>query len=172
MDKANGTARGGGVLLEDMARVEVARRYAVARDAATRTRYQIVLLADDGRDAEEIATVVRQSRSTVWRVLQRYGAGGPDAVPHRPRPGYRGRIPATWEAELRRVIELPPRDVGVDSATWTTGLLADYLAQATGHRFHLDTVRTHLHKAGYVCKRPTWTLKRKAEEQPGWEGNG
>lgn len=163
---------GGGVVLDGAARAAVAQRYDTARDAATRTRYQIVLLADDGRDAEEIAAVVRRSRSTVWRVLQRYRAGGPDAVPHRPRPGYRGRIPGTWEAELRRVIELPPRDVGVDSATWTTGLLAEYLAGATGHRFHLDTVRTHLHAAGYVCKRPTWTLKRKAEEQPRWEGNG
>jgi len=160
------------VVLDTAAREEVARRYDTVRDAATRTRYQIVLLANAGRDAEEIATVVRQSTSTVWRVLQRYRAGGLDAVPHRPRPGYRGRIPAAWETELRRVIELPPRDVGVDSATWTTGRLADYLAGATGHRFHLDTVRLHLHAAGYVCKRPTWTLKRKAEEQQGWEGNG
>lgn len=168
----DGRVAGGGVVLEGAARAEVARRYATARDAAARTRYQMVLLAADGRDAEDIASVVRQSTSTVWRVLQRYRAGGLDAVPHRPRPGYRGRIPAAWDAELRRVIELPPRDVGVASATWTTGLLADYLAGATGHRFHLDTVRTHLHAAGYVCKRPTWTLKRKAEEQSGWEGNG
>jgi transposase len=169
----SGRARAVGVVVLDAAvRKDLERRYAAARTAATRTRYQIVLLADDGRDAAEIAAVVRQSTSTVWRVLQRYRAGGPDAVPHRPRPGYRGRIPAAWETELRRVIELPPRDVGVDSATWTTRLLADYLAAATGHRFHLETVRAHLHVAGYVCKRPTWTLKRKAEEQPGWEGNG
>lgn len=91
---------------------------------------------------------------------------------HRRRPGYPNRIPVAWETELRRVIELPPREVEVDSATWTTKLLADYLAQATGYRFHLETVRLHLHAADYVCKRPTWTLKRKAEEQPGWEGNG
>ena len=150
---------------------DLARCYDAARDAATRTCYQIVLLAEEGRDAAAIAAVVRRSRSTVWRVLQRYRAGGPDAVPPRPRPGYRDRIPAAWDAELRRVIALSPRDVGVDSANWTTGLLADYLTEATGHRFHLETVRLHLHAADYVCKRPTWTLKRKAQEQPGWEGN-
>lgn len=159
------------VVLTAAARAAAAQRYDTARVAATRTRYQIVLLADDGLSAGDIAAAVRQSRSTVLRVLQRYRTGGVNAVPHRPRPGYRGRIPAAWETELRRVIDLSPRDVGVASATWTTGLLAAYLAQATGHRFHLDTVRTHLHAAGYVCKRPTWTLKRKAEEQPGWEGN-
>jgi transposase len=172
MSAAEGPVGAGGIVLTAVVRADLERRYDAARDAASRTRYQIVLLAADGRDADEIAAVVRRSTSTVWRVLARYRAGGPDAVPHRPRPGHPNRIPAAWEAELRRVIERSPRDVGVDSANWTTGLLAVYLARATGHRFHLDTVRAHLHRAGYVCKRPTWTLKRKAEEQPGWEGNG
>ncbi len=171
MDNASEGASAGGVVVDVATREDLARRYDATRDAAARTCYQIVLLAGEGRDAAEIAAVVRRSRSTVWRVLQRYRAGGPAAVPPRPRPGYRGRIPAAWEAELRRVVALSPRDVGVDSANWTTGLLADYLAEATGHRFHMETVRLHLHAADYVCKRPTWTLKRKAEDQPGWEGN-
>jgi transposase len=161
------------VTLDAAGREELARRYDAARDADTRLRYQIVLLAGEGRAAEEIAAVVRRSRSTVWRVLARYRVGGPDAVSPRPRPGYRGRIPAAGEAALRRGIARDPRDVGVDSANWTTGLLADYLAAATGRRFHfhLETVRQHLRAAGDVCKRPTWTRKRRAEEQPGWEGN-
>ena len=172
MDGAAAGAPAGGVVVDGATREDLARRYDATRDAAARTRYQIVLLAGEGRSAEAIAAVVRRSRSTVWRVLQRYRTGGPDAVLPRRRPGHRNRIPAAWEAELRRVVALSPRDVGVDRATWTTGLLADYLAAATGHRFHMETVRLHLHAADYVCKRPTWTLKRKAEEQPGWEGNG
>ncbi len=28
-----------------------------------------------------------------------------------------------------------------------------------------------LHAHNYVCKRPTWTLKRRAEEQPYYAGN-
>ena len=70
------------------------------------------------------------------------------------------------------MIELDPHAVGVDSANWTTGLLAGYLAAATGHRTSDETVRLALHRADYVCKRPRWTLKRKAQEQPGWAGNG
>jgi transposase len=54
---------------------------------------------------------------------------------------------------------------------WTTQLLAEYLTQKTGVAVGLETVRTSLHALGYVCKRPTWTLKRKAEEQPGYRGN-
>ena len=76
-----------------------------------------------------------------------------------------------WEAEVRRVIELDPHTVGVDSANGTTPLLAAYLARVTGQRTGIETVRVHLHKAGYVCKRPTWTLQCKAAEQPEWAKN-
>lgn len=161
-----------GLVLDLAARDEVARRYETARDAETRTRYHIVLLAGSGRAAADIAATVLRSDDTVRRVIGRYLEAGPDGVPHRQRPGHRDRIPAAWEAELRRVIDLDPHDVGVPSAVWTTGLLATYLAERTGHRFHLETVRRHLHAADYVCKRPTWTLKRKAEEQADWAKNG
>ena len=70
------------------------------------------------------------------------------------------------------MIELDPHAVGVDRANWTTGLLAAYLAARTGHRTSDETVRLALHRADYVCKRPTWSLKRKAQEQPAWAGNG
>src|SRR5262249_46382227 len=88
-----------------------------------------------------------------------------------PPPGPPRPRPPGWAAELRRVIELAPRAVGVDSATWTTGRLAASLARTTGHRASLETVRLALHRAGYVCKRPGWVLERKAEEDPGWAGN-
>ena len=87
-------------------------------------------------------------------------------------PGRPWVVSQAWQAELRRVIDLSPREVGVPSAIWTTGLLATYLAEAAGQRVGLETVRDHLHRAGYVCKRPTWTLKRKATEQPEWAGKG
>jgi transposase len=130
------------------------------------------LLAGAGRTAEAVAAAVRRSPDTVWRVVRRYQAEGPDGVPHRRRPGHRDRIPAAWEAELRRVVELDPRPLGVPSAVWTTRLLAEYLAGVTGHRAAVDTVRVWLHRLGFVCKRPGWSLKRKATEQPGWAKNG
>jgi transposase len=158
--------------LDGVARAEVERRFEATGDAETRTRYQMVLLAGDGRTVAEIAPVVRRSVDTVQRVLRRYQAEGPDGVPHRPRPGQPPQVPPAWRAELERVVELDPRPVGVPSAVWTTRLLADYLAGATGHRAAGDTVRAWLHRLGFVCKRPTWSLKRKATGQPGWAKNG
>ena len=38
--------------------------------------------------------------------------------------------------------------------------------------FRLPRDPRYLHRFDYVCKRPKWTLKRKAEEQEDWAGNG
>jgi hypothetical protein len=48
------------------------------------------------------------------------------------------------------------------SAVWTTRLLSAYLERVTGHHTGIETVRIHLHRLGYVCKPPTWSLKRKS----------
>ena len=158
--------------LDDAARAELARRFEAAGAAETRTRYQIVLLAVDGRAAAEIAPIVRRSVDTVQRVLRRYQAAGPDAVPRRRPPGRPATAPPAWAAELERVVEVDPREVGVPSAVWTTRLLAAYLDGATGHRAAIDTVRAWLHWLGFVCKRPGWSLKRKATGYPEWAKNG
>jgi transposase len=75
-------------------------------------------------------------------------------------------------AELLRVIELDPHEVGQDTANWTTERLAEYLGQQTGIQVTEETVRVYLHAHDYVCKRPTWTLRRKAEEKADYVGNG
>jgi transposase len=151
---------------------ELTRRFNQTPNADTRLRYQIVLLAHQGLHPSQIAPLVLRSRDTVTRVLNRFLHGGLAAVPHRPRPGPKRRITPAWEAELLRLIDLDPHSVGVTTANWTTALLADYLAEKTGIRVDPETVRTYLHAHDYVCKRPTWCLKRKAKEQPGYPGNG
>lgn len=151
--------------------VELEAAFNATEDAETRLRYQMVLLAHRGTTARGIAPLVLRSHETVLRVLHRYAAGGLAAVPRRTAPGAAPTVTDAWRAELLRVVDLDPRSVGVDSALWTTRLLADYLAGATGVAVSLETVRRRLHAAGYVCKRPTWTLKRKAEERPDYPGN-
>src|SRR6266487_6010937 len=75
------------VTLDPDVQAELERRYHTTRDATTRTRYQIVLLNAQGHTPPQIAQLVRSSADTVRRVLNRYLAGGADAVPHRPHPG-------------------------------------------------------------------------------------
>jgi len=73
--------------LTDDERADVAHCFEITRDAETRLRYQMVLLAADGDTAPQIAPVVRRSPATVARVLHRYQAHGTAGVPHGPRPG-------------------------------------------------------------------------------------
>jgi len=152
-------------------RADLEQHFETTRDAETRLRYQMVLLAAAGRAASQIAPIVRRSVDTVQRVLRRYRDEGAAGVPHRPRPGRPAEVPAAWQEELCRVIEEDPHTVGVTSANWTTRLLAAYLATKTGHCTGIETVRVQLHRAGYVCKRARWTLQRRAEEEPEWAKN-
>jgi transposase len=159
------------VRLDQAAMAELERRYQTTRDATTRTRYQMLLLRAEGHPVVEVAQLTRCSPDTVRRVLKRYLAGGLDSVPHRPHLGQPPHYPPAWQAELVRVADLDPHEVGVDSALWSCRLLADYLEGVTGHRAGIETVRVALHRAGYVCKRPRWVLTRKAQAQPGWAKN-
>jgi transposase len=162
--------------LEQDVREAVAERYESAHTPIERTNCQIVLLADEGRTVTEIARLVRRGRDQVRKIMRRFrseGVAGLVPGKHTGRP--LGVTPA-WLAELRRVIDLDPHTAGVDSAVWTTRLLATYLAEAAGQRTGIEAVREHLHRAGDVCKRPTWSLKRTSTEQTGWvktpEGGG
>jgi transposase len=88
------------VRLDHTAKAELDRRYQTTRDATSRTRYQMVLLRAEGHPVVEVAQLTRCSPDTVRRVLKRYLAHGPDAVPHRPHLGQPPHYPPAWEQEL------------------------------------------------------------------------
>lgn len=157
--------------LDEATSAALRQRYDTTPDAEARVRYQMVWLAHLGQHVPQIARATLRSEDTVLRVLHRYLAGGLDAVPRRTPPGAAPTVTPAWEAELLQVIDLDPHAVGVPSANWTTGLLAAYLAERTGVAVSDERVRQALHAHDYVCKRPTWTLQRRASEQPGYLGN-
>jgi len=78
---------------------ELCRRYEETGNPETRTRYQMVLLAQRGHTAPQIARLVLRSEDTVERVLKRFLAGGLDAVPRRTSPGRRRTVTAIWEGK-------------------------------------------------------------------------
>lgn len=157
--------------LEKPTLAELRSRYEETTDAETRTRYQILVLSLRGQTSSQIAQTVLRSQDTVVRVIKRFLTGGLDAVPRRTAPGRERQVTAAWEAELLRVIELDPHEVGQEAANWTTERLAAYLGQQTGIHVTEETVRVYLHAHDYVCKRSTWTLRRKAEEKADYVGN-
>src|SRR5258706_16287755 len=128
---------------------ELRRRYKETSDAETRTRYQVLLLSLRGQTSSQIAQMVLRSQDTVVRVLKRFLTGGFEAVPRRTAPGRERTVTAAREAELLRVIELDPHEVGQDTANWTTERLAEYLCQHTSIQVTEKTVRVDLHAHDY-----------------------
>jgi transposase len=157
--------------LDEQTLINLHRRYEEASDAEMRTRYQMLLLSLQGQRSSQIAQIVLRSQDTVVRVLKRFLTGGLDTVPRRTAPGRERTVTVAWEAELVRIIELDPHEVGEETANWTTERLAAYLGKQTGIQVTEETVRVYLHAHDYVCKRPTWTLRRKAEEKADYVGN-
>ncbi len=157
--------------LDQATRTAVSNRYEHTHGAVERTNCQIVLLADEGRHAPEIAWLVRRGPHQVRKVLRRFQAEGLAGLAPRKAPGRALEVTPAWLEELKRVIDLDPHTVDVPSPVWTTRLLSAYLERVTGHTTGIETVRVHLHRLGYVCKRPTWSMKRKSTEQAGWVKN-
>ena len=149
---------------------ELRQRYEQAPNGESRTRYQMLLLAQQGYKVPQIARIVLRSEDTVARVFHRFLTGGLDAVPRRtawPRTtDYRRLGKRTAQSDRGR-----PHEVGQETANWTTERLAAYLGQQTGIQVTEETVRVCLHAHDYVCKRSTWTLRRKAEEKADYVGN-
>src|SRR6266699_2082753 len=75
---------------------ELRRRYEDTPNVESRTRYQMLLLAQQDYKVPQIARIVLRSEDTVARVLKRFLAGGLDAVPRRTPPGGERRVTAAW----------------------------------------------------------------------------
>ncbi|HYT44403.1 MAG TPA: helix-turn-helix domain-containing protein, partial [Methylomirabilota bacterium] len=86
--------------LETAPLAELHRRYEDTPNVESRTRYQMLLLAQQEYKVPQIARIVLRSEDTVARVLKRFLAGGLNAVPRRTPPGRERRVTAAWEAEL------------------------------------------------------------------------
>lgn len=157
--------------LSDEELIALETRYRQTGDAEERTRCQIILLSHKGMKAQDIAPIVLKSADTVRRTIRRYEAKGLGGLHDRrhDHPGPTPKVTPAWEAELLQAVEQDPRSLGVNRASWTASLLADYVAQKTGIRVGEERVRHYLHAHDYAYLRPTWTVAHLAREDPEYE---
>jgi len=149
---------------KEMAALEHDYRY--GNSQLVRERSQIVLLAYRLDTQTEIAKVVIRSQATVSRTLKLYCEGGRQALRRRYPPAWHpGKVNLEWQRLLAEAMKLGPQACGLPRPTWTAPLLAKYLEEKTGVVVSERTVRRGLDLLGYVCRRPTWTVRHKAQEQ-------
>jgi len=133
-----------------------------------RRRVQMVLLAQAGYVIQEIARITRQSAVTVRRWLHRCEAEGCAGLMEAPRSGRPPAITTAIEAFLREAVVKSPRDYGYARPGWTTALLARLVRRQFKRAVTDECIRQHLAQVEGVCRRPTWTVKYRAQAQPGY----
>jgi transposase len=117
----------------ELAKLDRANR--TAKDRRLRIRALIVLLAAErGMVAPEIAAVVRMHEETVQRWLVRYGAEGLEGLKDAPRAGAPPRLTRSDRDALLAVVRRRPRSLGQPFSLCTADRLIDYLAEQTGLR--------------------------------------
>lgn len=138
---------------------ELEELYHKTKTPRYRTRAQMVLLsAEKGLKAEEIAQIVRESYITVLRWLKRYIAEGVTGLSDNPRAGRNSTVTEAYRTKLKEIVRRRPRSLGLEYSMWTLRRLADYLAEETGVRVSHETVRRELAKEEIVFSQPQHTI--------------
>ena len=129
--------------------------YRKSKDGRLRLRAHIILLAaEQGMVAPQIAAIVRLNEESVRKWLKRYQAEGIEGLKDNPRPGMEPTVTEDYRAKLVNAVRRRPRSLGLPFSMWTLQRLADYLAEETGLRVSYETVRRYLALAGIVMSRP------------------
>lgn len=149
-------------------RAKLERMYRQTHSPRTRIRVQMVLLAIAGKDVPEIAAITRVSADTVRYWLHRFIRYGYAGLIEGDHPGRPAKVTPDIECFVLNCLERSPRAFGVPRPTWTTATLARVVAR----QFHVEVtdecIRQHLARLDIVCRRPTWSVKHLAQQQPSY----
>jgi transposase len=116
------------VSLKEGEREELKRNLRKGKSSArSQTRARILLLADEGRDDNEISDVLKVSKSTASRIRKRYYEGGLNFALHeKARSGAPLKMDGRIEAQLTLLACSDPPE---GRSKWTVRLLADKLVE-------------------------------------------
>lgn len=129
--------------------------YRHSKDGRLRQRAHIILLAaEQGMRALQIAEIVRLNEESVRRWLKRYEAEGIEGLKDNPRPGATPMVTEEYRTKLVAAVRRRPRSLEQPFSLWTCQRLTDYLAEETGIRVSDETVRRYLQAEGIVLSRP------------------
>ena len=134
----------------------------------TRIRAQMVRLSLNGYAVSEIARITQPSDDTVRRWLHRFSAAGCAGLLEELHPGRPAELTPAIENFVLDCLKRSPRACDIQRARWTTATLAAVVQTKFAVEVSDECVRQHLQHLDMVCRRPPWTVKHLAKEQPGY----
>lgn len=140
-------------------RKRLRRQLCQTKDAAVLRRTLAILECDRGETVARTAQRLGVTARSIYRWLASF-ASTADLSSLAPAP--RSGRPALWGEDATAVLQgflaSTPLDQDYLASDWTVPLLASALERAVGRRFAPNTIREHLHRLGYVWKRPRYVL--------------
>lgn len=122
------------------------------RSSSQRERAWYVLLLSAGKTISEIACETGRNAHTIRLWLKRYLSAGIEGLKTRKPPGRPGQLASAIELQLDSLLSKSPQAYGYQSCGWQINLLKNHFNQQ-GIKACDNTIRTALHKKGYVFKR-------------------
>jgi transposase len=121
-------------------------------------RCLIVLNLAEGRSPSDTAKSLGISRSTVYRVAERYREFGEPGLIDRREENGDDKLDEYYLSTLWEVVESSPLDHGWKRPTWTREMLVETMRKKTGVRVHVSTMSRALKLIGARRGRPKPTV--------------
>jgi len=123
-----------------------------------RIRYLIVLSCAEGTPPSEVAKQLKVSRSTVYRVAERFNEFGETGLADRREDNGERKIDEEFLSSLIKLVGSSPQQFGWPRPTWTRELLVVTMARLTGVSIHPSTMSKALQHIGARRGRPKPTV--------------
>jgi transposase len=134
------------------------------RRAAFEERVSACEALEQGVSADEIAKVLKVSRSSIFEWQKTYRAHGPEALRTKKTRGPKSKLSDGQMSQLYRLIAgNDPRQLSFGLALWTRGMIQELIFRQFGIRLSIVSVGSVLAKLGMSPQRP---LYRAYEQNP------
>lgn len=127
-------------------------------DLRLRERARIIRLLHQGRQHQEVADLLAISIGQVYYWHKRWRQEGVDGLSDKQRPGRPSIGTEQVRAEIEKLLETDPQELGYAFTVWNAPRLLAYLEQEQGIRMHENTLRNLLSQMDYVYRRPKHDL--------------
>jgi transposase len=146
------------ICLGRSAKRRLRRKLRECQDTRLVKRYLIVLNWDEGWSPTEIARMLHVSRTTVYRVAQRFREWGEAGLIDRREDNGETKVDERYLAVLYDVVASVATEYGWQRPTWTQEMLIATMEEKTGMRIGLTAMSRALRKIGARRGRPKPTV--------------
>lgn len=122
----------------------------------------VIMMCYEGHGAIKISRLLKISRTTVGRYINRFNNGGiKELLSYVKASGAPSKLSEEEKQKCFEVFQKTPKeaDMGV-SANWTSILMQDFIEKQFSVRLTPTGIQKMLHRMGFSFTRPTYTLAR------------